>query len=221
MEIKISKCSASCGACERAFNHEEKIHSVARTDEEGLERFDFCKGCYESNKGDNIFCAWECQYSDPQVAEAERQESFSPLRRLFYDLAASEERESLAQAFLAAQLLRRQRVFRQVRETEEEQGMLRVCLYLDRAGNRLIETKDLNFSYSELDEARVLLLEELHRLEAPESEEEKEPQEGEEAEASAASSSEVKPESEGGEATPEPETAEHGAGVETSDDSQE
>jgi hypothetical protein len=169
MEIKISKCGESCRACEIAFVHEEKIHSVAQTSEEGLERFDFCKNCYADNKSNDVFCAWECQYSDPRVAEAERQETFSPLRRLFYDLAASDERSALAQAFLAAQLLKRQRVFRQIKETEEEQGMMRLCLYLDRVGGRLIETKDLNFSYTELDEARVLLLAELQRLESPES----------------------------------------------------
>jgi|LSQX01.3.fsa_nt_gb hypothetical protein len=211
MEIKISKCSASCQVCERAFVHEEKIHSVAQSVETGLERFDFCKSCYENNKSDEIFCAWECQYSDPRVAEAERQESFSPLRRLFYDLAASEEREALAQAFLAAQLLRRQRVFRHIRETEEEQGILRVSLYLDRAGNRLIETKDLNFSYSELDEARVLLLEALRELESPER--------GETEEADEAGES--SPKKEAGEESSEIRSVEHAAGIKTSDDGQE
>ena len=86
----------------------------------------------------------------------------------FYDLAASVERLELAQAFLAAQLLKRQRAFRQVRESEEGDGTIRTTLYLDRATNRLIEACDLNFSYTELDEARIALLDRLHALESPE-----------------------------------------------------
>ncbi len=169
MEIKINRCSDACHQCEAVFAHQDKIHSVAQWNDSKLERQDFCKHCFADREEGDVWCAWASQYVDPKVAEAERQESFSPLRRLFYDLAASEERSSLAQAFLAAQLLKRQRVFRQIRETEEEQeqGTCRVCLYLDRAGNRLIETRDLNFSYTELDNARVLLMEELRQRETP------------------------------------------------------
>jgi len=168
MEIKISKCAAKCCVCNQSFIHEQKVHSIATREAESLARRDYCSECNPKEKTADHFCAWETQYSDPKVLEAEHQEILSPLRRLFYDLAASVERLELAQAFLAAQLLKRQRAFRQVRESEEGDGTIRTTLYLDRATNRLIEACDLNFSYTELDEARIALLDRLHALESPE-----------------------------------------------------
>ncbi len=171
MEIKISKCASKCYGCDTPFAHEQRVHSSAKIVEEQLERRDYCATCRPADGEAEVFCAWNVQYVDPQILEAERQESFSPLRRLFYDMAASGERAALAQAYLAAQLLKRQRVFRQVRESEDAEGAGRITLFLDRAGNRLIETRDLNFSYTELDEARVLLLDALRALESPLTEE--------------------------------------------------
>ncbi len=174
MEIKISKCAANCCACETAFEHEQKVHSLVLMEDDALARRDYCAECITAAPRDGVFCAWNVRYTDPRVLEAERQEAFSPLRRLFYDLATATERMALAQAYLAAQLLRRQKVFRQIKESEENDGAERVTLFLDRAGNRLIETRDLNFTYTELDEARVQLMERLQALEAPESEPEPE-----------------------------------------------
>ncbi len=168
MEIKISKCASKCCVCEHPFVHEQKVHSVATMDTEFLARKDYCSDCSPKEKEANHFCAWETQYSDPKVLEAEHQEVLSPLRRLFYELAASAVRLELAQAFLAAQLLKRQRAFRQIRESEDGDGAARTTLYLDRATNRLIEACDLNFTYAELDEARIALLDQLRLLESPE-----------------------------------------------------
>ncbi len=167
MEIKISKCAPSCSACDTAFEHEQKVHSLVVMADDALARKDYCAKCFGDKQPDTVFCAWNVRYTDPKVLEAERQEAFSPLRRLFYDMATTTERLELAQAYLAAQLLRRQRVFRQIKESEENEGSERVALFLDRAGNRLIEARDLNFTYTELDEARVQLMERLQALEAP------------------------------------------------------
>ena len=168
MEIKISKCAAKCCACDNDFEHEQKVHSHVVMQDDALARHDYCAACFAYAQAEGAFCAWNVRYTDPRVLEAERQEALSPLRRLFYDLAAVTDRAELAQAYLAAQLLRRQKVFRQIKESEENDGAERVTLFLDRAGNRLIETRDLSFTYTELDEARVLLMERLQALEAPE-----------------------------------------------------
>lgn len=170
MEIKISKCASKCLVCGQEFTHEQKVHSSARTEDNTLGRRDYCADCVPKEKDPASFCSWETQYSDPKVLEAERQETLSPLRRLFYDFADSSVRADLAQAFLSAQLLKRQKAFRQIRESEGSEDTGRVTLFLDRATGRLIETRDLNFSYTELDEARVLLLEKLRLLESPEPE---------------------------------------------------
>lgn len=174
MEIKISKCAKQCSACAQDFVHEQKVHSVARINDGSLERDDYCATCVPEESDEHLFCSWSTQYSDPKILESEHQETLSPLRRLFYDLAGSTERPDLAQAFLAAQLLKRQKAFKQIRESEEGDGATRVTLFLDRSGSRLIETRDLQFTYAELDTARAQLLESLRALETPESEQEPE-----------------------------------------------
>jgi hypothetical protein len=167
MEIKISKCATKCHVCGNDFSHEQHVHSVATKEAESLERRDYCSVCNPTQKCSVVFCTWDTHYSDPKVLEAERQEILSPLRRLFYSLAESSERLDIAQAFLAAQLLKRQKAFRQIRESEEGENAVRVTLFLDRSGNRLIETRDLHFSYTELDAARTNLLDSLRALESP------------------------------------------------------
>ena len=160
-----------CCACDAEFSHQQEVHSRVVVNEDALERRDYCVECAKNKESGTVFCAWTIRYNDPRIKEAERQETLSPLRRLFYDAAASSERADLARAYLAAQLLKRQKVFRQIKESDESDSAERVTLFLDRAGNRLIEARDLNFSYAELDEARLLLMENLRALEAPESEE--------------------------------------------------
>ena len=167
MEIKISKCAVKCCSCENPFEHEEKVHSVVMSQEDTLVRQDYCAACFTGTQEAEVFCAWNVRYSDPKVLEAKQHEAFSPLRRLFYDMAALTERSDLAEAYLAAQLLKRQKVFRQIKESDENDGAERVTLFLDRVGNRLIETRDLSFTYTELDKARVRLMARLQELEAP------------------------------------------------------
>lgn len=168
MEIKINKCASVCCICGKIFVHEEKVYSKALIDTTVLERRDYCSLCDCSPTGVHVFCTWETVYADPKVKEEERQATYSPLRSLFYELADSTDRSDLAQAFLLAQLLKRQKVFRLIRESEENTETGRITLYLDRIENRLIETRDLDFKFAELESARVRLIEHLQRIENPE-----------------------------------------------------
>jgi hypothetical protein len=79
----------------------------------------------------------------------------------------SEERKNMAVAFLAAQLLRRQKVFRLIKESEENENSERLVLYSDRIGNRLIEVRDPSLTYAELEAGRNRLMERLGELESP------------------------------------------------------
>jgi len=167
MEIKICKCAVKCFSCESPFEHEQKVHSLVVSEEDSLVRQDYCDKCFADTSREQAYCAWNVRFCDPKVLEAEQQETFSPLRRLFYDLAVLEQRDSLAQAYLAAQLLKRQKVFRQIKEADDNDGAGKVILFLDRLGNRLIEARDLNFTYTELDEARVQLMAQLQEIESP------------------------------------------------------
>jgi len=166
MSIKISKNAHLCAACGNDFHHEESITSTVKKWEGALHREDFCKDCWRAERNKEAYSVWNMVYHDPKVETEEPAEVFSPLRQLFYEAAEEESRIEMAKAFLAAGLLRRQKVFRLIKESDEAEGNIRVTLYTDRLGNRLIEVPDPQFTYAELEAARVRLLERLQELEA-------------------------------------------------------
>jgi hypothetical protein len=115
----------------------------------------------------DAFSVWSLKFYDPQVAERQPPEIFSPLRQIFYNAVESEERTELAVAYLAAQLLRRQKVFQLIKESDEGEQEVKLVLFADRIGNRLIEVRDPNLSYAELETGRHVLMERLAGLENP------------------------------------------------------
>lgn len=168
MNIKIGKNAHTCAICESDFIHEQKVSSLVRVVEGLFQREDFCSNCWEDTLAQGAYSTWAIQYYDPKVAEQEPEEVFSPLRKLFYDSLEEASRPSIAIAYLAAQLLRRQKVFRLIKETKDPDNDSALILFNDRIGNRLIEVSDPNLSHSELDAARIQLMEQLTALEAPE-----------------------------------------------------
>ncbi len=167
MEIRIGRSAHKCAACESAFVHEQDIWSLARIAEGELTREDYCGACWDTERARQAFSVWSVKYYDPKVAEQEPPEVFSPLRQVFYEAVEKEERPAQAKAFLAAQLLRRQKVFRQIKESQDEETG-RLILYSDCIGNWLIVVHDPNFSYVEMENARLALLARLQELEQPE-----------------------------------------------------
>ncbi len=165
MEIRIGKSAKTCETCNREFAHEEKLHSVARFAEGALVREDFCAACWIPSHAKAAFSAWNTKFTDPRVADQQPPEVYSPLRKLFYDLSLSEDRADQATAYLAAQMLRRMKAFRLVKESDESDGEVRVTLFADRIGNRLIEVRDPSFSSVELDGAKMHLLRHLRETE--------------------------------------------------------
>jgi len=168
MELKISKSNRTCAACGNEFTHEQDIFSVVRVEEGELVRADFCTSCVLDEHTANAYCSWASRYYDPKAAEQEEPEVFSPLRQAFYESLDSTDRVEMAKAFLAAQLLRRQRVFRLIKESDSPEGEERVALFSDRIGNRLVEVRDPSLSHAELEDGRHRLMERLQALEAPE-----------------------------------------------------
>ena len=167
MDIKISKTSRTCQRCEREFVHEEELFSAVRVVEQELQREDYCANCREQAPSRDAYSVWTLKFYDARVAEQAPEESFSPLRQVFYAALESEDRVQRAKAFLAAQLLRRQKVFRLIKESDELETESKVSLFNDRIGNRLVEVRDPHFTYTELDAARQELLRHLQELEAP------------------------------------------------------
>ncbi len=172
MEIRIGKGARICCGCERAFVHQEELFSLVRLADEDFVREDYCASCWLPGHGRTAYSTWSPTFYDPKVAEQEPPEVFSPLRQLFYEAVESDDRTDLAMAFLGAQLLKRQKVFRLIKESDEPDSETRVILYGDRIGNRLIEVRDPNFTYAELETARTALMDKLRELEAPEEPEE-------------------------------------------------
>ncbi len=168
MNIKIGKGGHSCAQCERDFQHEEEFFSLIRLQDHVFHREDYCETCWNVDRADDAYSTWAPRYYDPKVAEQEPPEVFSPLRQCFYETVESEERQDLAVAYLAAQLLRRQKVFRLIKETDEPDGEAKVTLFNDRIGNRLIEVRDPDLSHAELEGGRGVLMERLNALENPE-----------------------------------------------------
>ncbi len=168
MEIKITKSSAVCQLSGRPFVHDEEYTSVLRVREGELVREDYAKDHWQDEFRKGSYSVWSTRFYDPKVAEQESPEVFSPLRQLFYEAVESEERVEQAKAFLAAQLLRRQKAFRLVKESDETETDVRVSLYADRIGNRLIQVRDPSFSYVEMEQGRQRLLARLQELERPE-----------------------------------------------------
>ena len=171
MELKIGKPGRTCGVCERAFEHEEDVYSLIWLEEQKLTREDFCRACWKGDKASGAFSTWITRYIDPSVANQEPPEAFSPLRKVFYDSVESEDRGQLALAYLAAQLLRRQRVFRLVKEFDEGEEGARGALFVDRINDRMVEVKDPNLSYGELETGRNALMAQLAELEGTAGEE--------------------------------------------------
>lgn len=166
MNIKISKNAHACAACGNDFQHGANITSTVKKWEGALHREDFCGACWDSERNRAAYSVWNMIYHDPKHESEAAPEVFSPLRQLFYEAVEEESRVDMARAFLAAGLLRRQKVFRLIKESDEADGSVRVTLYTDRIGNRLIEVPDPDFTYAELETARVRLLERLQELEA-------------------------------------------------------
>ena len=166
MEIRIGKLARKCAASERPFAHGETVTSVVRMEEQRLVRRDYAREAWEESIGQAAVAVWETVYRDPEIEEREPPEAYSPLRRLFYEALESQDRAELAKAYLAAQLLRRQRVFRLLKESAEEEEV-RLVLFSDRLGDRLIEVRDPNLSYAELEEGRKRLVQRLEELESP------------------------------------------------------
>lgn len=167
MEIRISKSAKECVACERPFEHDETMTSLVRIEHQNFVREDYCTQCWNADRATGAFSVWAPRYCDPKVAEQLPPEVFSPMRQVFYESFESQERVEMAKAYLAAQLLRRQKVFRLIKEGDSPEGDMHVILFADRIGNRFIEVRDPNLSYAELEAGRCALLERLNIIENP------------------------------------------------------
>ena len=105
MDIKISKSARTCCACNHSFEHEEPFTSILLPNDQELNRSDYCETCWTEQPTPEPYSSWKSKFYDPDVANQASEESFSPLRQLFYEAVEGKERTTLAMAFLAAAIL--------------------------------------------------------------------------------------------------------------------
>lgn len=165
MEIRIGKTARTCGACGQPFAHEARVYSLVRVGDVALVREDYCAECWNADRAVGSFSHWSIAFQDPKVLEQKPPKVFSPMRQAFYEAVETQDRAQLAQAYLAAQLLRRQKVFRLMKEFDEAEAGGRVAVFLDRIGDRLVEVRDPDLSFEELEVGRQALLQRLAELE--------------------------------------------------------
>lgn len=165
MEIKISKSARHCHASGKPFTHGEEIVSLIRFRENEFAREDYSSDMYSPDFGQGALAVWSCRYSDPKEEENRPPEEFSPLRGIFYSSVEHSDRNELAIAYLAAQLLRRQKAFRLIKESDNPDGDAKVLLFVDRINGKFVEVRDPDLSYAELSRARETLLQRLQSLE--------------------------------------------------------
>lgn len=162
MEIKISRNGIKCFSCEKPFIHEEWIWSRILDTNDEWQRQDFCLSCWEQQNKQDSLSQWRHRYIDIKVKRKEQETLDSPLRKLFYESVEKEHsRMELAIAFLTSQLLRREKIFKKIKEMAISQRDGYIIMYIDRVDDRVIEVRDPNFSFAEMEEAKKIILERL------------------------------------------------------------
>ena len=169
MEIRIGKTARKCVITERPFEHGDEVTSLVRMEQGALVREDYAEENWDPSRAEGALAVWATTFCDPKKAEEQPPEAFSPLRQTFYESAESTERLDLAKAYLAAQLLRRQKAFRLLKEFDEPDGDIRVALFADRIGGKMVEVRDPSLTWAELESGRAALVTRLAELEQPES----------------------------------------------------
>ncbi|GMW02247.1 MAG: hypothetical protein AMXMBFR84_33830 [Candidatus Hydrogenedentota bacterium] len=167
MEIRIAKPGKECSGSSKPFEHGEDVVSVIRMNENRFERQDYASVAWTEQWAEGAIAVWSTKYIDPAVADQQPPEVFSPLRQSFYEAVEGDTRIHMATAFLAAELLRRQKVFRLIKHADGDDGESKVALYTDRIGNRIIEVRDPFLTLGELEKGRIALMERLSQLEQP------------------------------------------------------
>ena len=169
MDIKIRKASSHCLACGRRFEHLEKHFSRANAgDEKELVREDYCPDCWKTGRAADIeetYSFWLSKFFDPAAESQPDEQEFSPLRTIFYEAVEKEDQTEQAVAYLAAHLLRRQKVFRLMRGVSDSEREGDVNVFSDRFSGQVTEIVDPGFSVEGLQEARQELIQRLEQME--------------------------------------------------------
>jgi hypothetical protein len=165
VEIQIQKESARCFACSQPFAHEQKHFSLLKIDGNNFLREDYCEGCWTESSASaamhEIYSFWETRYRDPSVERATPKEQFIPLLNLCYESIAQGGADAEAMAYVCAMILRRQKVFRFIREEKGDTSGRNVLVFSDKHNDTQIRVVDPQLTESQLGEVSRRLEEHL------------------------------------------------------------
>ena len=163
MEIEVQKESPHCIGCNEAFVNGQKHHSLLRIDANNFIREDYCEKCWATRPDavETTYSHWETRYRDPAAAKATPEGQFMPLLKLCYESISQEGREFEATAYVSALVLRRQKVFRFIREEKEASSQRNVLIFADKYNDTQIRVIDPQLTETELRGVKQKLEEQL------------------------------------------------------------
>ncbi len=152
MEIQIQKGSSRCNLCGQLFVHEQTHYSLLRAGEELFLREDYCEECWPQfltpEEEKSLFSHWVTKYRDPSAARATPEGQFMPLLKLFYEKVAIATRDAQAFCYVCALILRRQKVFKLVREEKADAGKT-MLVFHDKYNDVQVKVKDPDLNETE------------------------------------------------------------------------
>jgi hypothetical protein len=158
VEIQIQKEANRCIICGQAFAHEQKHYSLLKLEGEIFLREDYCEECWPKYTPDNgagaIYSHWETRYRDPAAVKATPEGQFMPLLKLFYEHAAAGAPGDDAFCYVCALILRRQKVFRFIREEKEQDSNKNQLIFHDKYHDVQVKVPDPQVSEAEFQEVR-------------------------------------------------------------------
>lgn len=163
MEIEVQKESPHCINCNNAFVNGQKHHSLLRIDGSNFIREDYCEKCWTARLAavETAYSHWETKYRDPAASKATPEGQFMPLLKLCYESIAQEGRDFEAIAYVAALVLRRQKVFRFIREEKEASSHRNVLVFADKYNDTQVRVIDPQLTETEMRDVKLKLEEQL------------------------------------------------------------
>lgn len=167
MEIQIQRESSRCMLCQEPFAHEQKHYSLLKLSDAVFSREDYCEECWPKlspdNGGASIYSHWQTKYRDPAVARATPEVQFLPLLQFFYEQVA-EGKSGEGFSYVCALVLRRQKVFRFIREEKNDAGKA-ILVFHDKYHDVQVKVVDATLTEGEFRDVKQKLEEFLSQKE--------------------------------------------------------
>ncbi len=161
VEILIQKESSECMKCNKAFAHEQRHHSLLKIEGNTFLREDYCEKCWgnrsELMEDTRVYSYWETKYRDPAAEKTIPKEQFIPLLNLCYESIAKDGQEAEAMAYMCALILRRQKIFKFIREDRDNSTGKTMLVFLDKHNDTQIRITDPHLTDSELKDVKQRL----------------------------------------------------------------